>query len=50
VKAEIARTSPETHAKRVPQLPASGAVCAGRGGRSCGSVRNGRAGSGVCTR
>src|SRR5215471_180645 len=49
VNAEIARTSPEIHASRVPQLSACGVVRSGRGGRCSGWVRNGRAGSGVCT-
>src|SRR6478672_11187160 len=49
VNAEIVRTRPETHASRVPQLPTSGAVRSGRGGRCSGADRNGRAGSGVCT-
>src|SRR4029077_21171360 len=49
VNAEIVRTRPETHASRVPQLPTSGDVRSGRGGRCSGADRNGRAGSGVCT-
>ncbi len=49
VNAEIVRTSPETHARRTPQLPASGAVPSGRV-RFSDRGRKGRgAGSGVCT-
>src|SRR5579884_4476410 len=49
VNAEIVRTSPETHARRTPQLPASGVAPSGRGARRSSRIRNGRAGSGVCT-
>jgi hypothetical protein len=48
VNAESVRTSPEIHASRTPQLPASGVVRSGRG-RRCGDAWAGRAGSGVCT-
>ena len=48
VNADSVRTSPETQASRTPQLPACGSVRSGCGGRLCGRVRAGRAGSGVC--